>query len=91
MASQLVAWAANMPSVSHLRVIDDAVNLSDLARNPEQKTHLDHPPDLALIVLEYMCARIVPLRLSHFYVPVDKHPVPWDLDIININDGVVLV
>ncbi|MNR05681.1 hypothetical protein D3C85_1217250 [compost metagenome] len=75
----------------HLRELDHAVDLGELARQAQQEARLHGEADLALVVLVDVRGCHVPLRMRHLHVVVHEHAVPGHLHFVEVDDGVVLV
>ena len=59
-----LAFGRQVPEAfAHLRIVDDIVDLGDLAGEADEEAQLHHQADHALIVLHHVRAGLVPLRL----------------------------
>src|SRR3981189_3472693 len=87
--STIAAWAARRPSPSRTGGIAD--RLGEAVRDPDQEPYLDRQPDLRLVVLKGVAERVVELGAAHIGVAVDEDALPRPPDVLEPNDGVVLV
>ena len=77
--------------LAHLREADVPFVSAMRWRDAGEEAQLHHQPDLALVVLVDVRRRGVKLLRAHADVPVDEHPLPRHLDVVEDKHGVVLV
>src|SRR3981189_946551 len=87
--STIAAWAARRPSPS--RTGGGADRLGEAVRDTDQEPYLDRQPDLRLVVLKGVAARVVELGAAHIGVAIDEDALPRHLDVLEPNERIVLV
>ena len=77
--------------LAHVRDVHGADGLRHLVGDPDQEPHLDHQPDLGLIVLEVVGVSVGELGPAEVRVAVDEDPLPGHVHFVKVDEGIVLV
>src|SRR5262249_40376234 len=74
-----------LPDGRHVRCSN---RFRNAARKSYEELDLHGKPDLGLVVLIDMSRRVVELSSAHIRVAINEDTVPWDLDIVEIDERI---